>query len=155
MKKQTYDVPAYKFGIAKISCSQKGESYSVQDYQYALQNARCAVIPFENVDGLTMEEIKDFIGIKELHFLSYMRYEDQTADIKENYFVMMQVYVDEQLLNKNSNTPIDQIIEKTLEDNYDKFDYRQKKACCCFFERYQDREYELTKERIKRLEQPK
>ena len=69
--------------------------------------------------------------------------------------IIVQAYLDEEMLNSEQQTPIDQVIERTLEENYNKFDSQGKRVCNCFFERYQDKEYEVTKDRIKRLEQAK
>ena len=154
MKKQSYDVPAYRFGIVKINGSQKGQSHSVLDYQNALASADCIIIPFENIDGLTMSEIQQFIRLKEVHFIAYQYYEAVPME-KYEYNIIAQAYLDEQMLNGEPQTPIDQAIERTLEENYNKFDSQGKRVCHCFFERYQDKEYEITKDRIKRLEQAK
>ena len=97
-----------------------------------------------------MSEIQQFIKLKEVHFIAYQYYEIMPMQ-KCEYNIIVQAYLDEQMLNREPQTTIDQAIERTLEENYNRFDSREKRVCHCFFERYQDKEYELTNERIKKL----
>lgn len=44
MKHNTYDVPAYRFGIVKIDYAMPSEEYQGKDYQQALLQGRCTII---------------------------------------------------------------------------------------------------------------
>lgn len=155
MKPESFDIPAYRFGIVKIDSS-RDESYKLKDYQQALLTGRVIIIPFENVDGLTIEEIKKFLRIKEIYLIAYSYYEWPVQEqVKRNYDVIMQVYADEPRIEKTPDTPVDQVFAEILEENYNKLDKRQKRVCHCFFERYQDKSHTETLDRIKRLEKTK
>ena len=65
------------------------------------------------------------------------------------------LYIDEVMLDKNSEKTIDKLYEEYMEENYIRSDDYTKRMYRCFFERYQDGSYEKTKERIKRLEMRK
>lgn len=152
MKNDTYDVPAYRFGIIKIDWAMPGEEYQIKDYQQALSQRRCTVIPFENIDGLTIEEVKNHLGTKEVCLIGYTYYETgQDEQLCRNYYVIMQAYASAQRLEKSSDMTIDRVFEEIFEESYKKLDNNQKRACHCFFERYQDKDYQKTYCRIQNI----
>ena len=74
MKENTYDVPAYKFFIVKIHDGKR--EHSVNEYTYSLQNnPNCILrIPFEDVDGLTIHEVKGLLDTSDIALLGCIAY---------------------------------------------------------------------------------
>lgn len=158
MKKQTYDVPAYRVGIVQIRNSDPSVSYTPEEYERAIKERRAYIMPFEFVDGLECQEVQTFLKIKDVMLEFYVEHNSRSLD---GFTSQIQtrteawIYIDGDLLEENKTTPIDQVVEYSLEEFYDEMDPLQKRCANCFFERYQDKSYELTKERVKRLEEKK
>lgn len=76
MKENTYDVPAYKFFIIKINDGKK--EHSPVEYTHILYNNpnKSLRIPFEDIDGLTIQEVKDLLHISDIVLLGCNAYED-------------------------------------------------------------------------------
>ena len=160
MKKQTYDVPAYKVGILAIQ-NERNKNHTVEDYQRAIDSQRVTIVPFEDVDGLLVSELQELLGLKEVMVQFYYKYQTQeiVRSSRMHYdqaiVYAMWFYIGEDILEENLSKPIDQVIEEILEELYDKQDETEQRYANCFFERYQDKSYELTKQRIKRLTEQK
>ena len=160
MKKNTYDVPAYKMGIVLINRGER-QYFEPRDYSRAISAGKVKIIPFEAVDGLLVSEVQDILKNKELYIQFFCSYQNKT--LKENNEFTLQehinlrksLYFDRNVLTQNLAKPVDQVIEEELERLYKHMDEKDKRFANCFFERYQDQNYELTKQRIKRLEQQK
>ena len=158
MKKQTYDVPAYKVGIVQIKNSDPSVSYSPDEYESAISEKRAFLIPFEAVDGLECQEVQKFLKVKDVMLEFYADFNSKGLDgFLEKRHIRFETwfYIAGDWLEENKTTPIDQVVETALEEFYEEMDPLQKRCAHCFFERYQDKSYELTKERIKRLEENK
>ena len=157
MKNNTYDVPAYKFGIVKIEVEgTTPDKYFPSDYECAITSGQCTIIPFENVDGLTVDDVTSFLKTKELHLIAYVSYEKAyIGGCGVFRDIVMQIHADNNLLDHNPTKTVDKVFEKILESHYNHMTDKAKRVSNCFFERYQDKSYEDTKSRIKRLEQPK
>ena len=160
MKKNTYDVPAYKMGIVLIN---RGEHqyFELRDYSRAISTGKVKIIPFEAIDGLLVSEVKDILKNKELYIKFFCSYQNITlkenneSTIQEQINLRYGLYFDSNALSENLNKPVDQVIEEGLEKIYKNMNEKDKRFANCFFERYQDQNYELTKQRIKRLEEQK
>ena len=159
MKKQTYDVPAYKVGIVVIP-GKKNVEHTIEDYQSAIETKQAIIVPFEDVDGLLVKEVQELLNTKEVFLQFYNQY--QNWDLKICNQLSLNLgrkfklwFFIGNILEENLTIPIDRLVENTIEDLYDTLDSEQKRCAHCFFERYQDKSYELTKERIKRLEENK
>ena len=168
MKKKTYDIPAYKVGIIKITNGNEGK-HSRDDYSDAAKNGDVMVIPFEDIDGLEVQEVQQLIKTKELMvqfyygytgwkinaspFSTYGHYKNDRNNAMSSTkgIFTLYLYIDEETLEKNKTTPVDQVVEHVLEDFYTNFTDAEKKCACCFFERYQDKDYKLTNQRVKKL----
>lgn len=156
MKKNTYDIPAYKVGILKITDG--GETnYSCDDYYDAAEDGNILVIPFEDIDGLEVQEVQDLIKTKELMVQFYYGYTGWQTNNRNNLVLKksgrftLYLYIDAETLEKNKTMPVDQVVEHTLEEFYNNFTEEQKKCARCFFERYQDKDYKITNQRIKKI----
>ena len=163
MKENTFDVPAYKFFAMKINDGRV--SHTSDDYKFLITNNytdNIILIPFENIDGLKVEEVRSLLTTKEVFIFGTMYYE--SINFIKNYDKLNKpiglcgvkaLYFDEVMLNKNSEKTIDKLYEEYMEENYVSSSDDTKRMYRCFFERYQDGSYEKTKERIKRLEMRK
>lgn len=76
----------------------------------------------------------------------------ETFTMRKHTYISGEVFIAEEILEKNTQMPIDRLIEKTLEEHYAELEPEHKRICQCFFQRYQDKSYKVTNERIKRLE---
>ena len=162
MRENTFDIPAYKFFVMKIIDGRS--SHDINYYNFLIENNfahNVVLIPFENVDGLEVKEVKKLVGTKEIVIVGGMYYNDANdiihCDDKEGISSMNicnfnVIYFDKKFLNRNYNKSIDKICEKYMEKKYEKSNSYSKRMYRCFFERYQDGSYEETKKRIKRLE---
>ena len=155
MKKKTYDVPAYKVGLILIE-GERNIEHSKEDYELAIKTQREIVVPFEDVDGLSVREVQALLSTKEIYLCFYYRF--QSESLKNNRMAQNEagifkvgVHISE-FKEETLDKPIDEVIENTLEDMYDILEPEQKRFAYCFFERYQDKNYKKTKKRIKRLE---
>ena len=146
MKENTYDVPAYKFFIVKIHDGKR--EHSVNEYTYSLQNnPNCILrIPFEDVDGLTIHEVKGLLDTSDIALLGCIAYAVGTIVFQcslTNVF-----YVDFKDVNIKEDDTIDKVFERLMEKNYTGADDTANRMMRCYFERYQSKSYEKTRQRI-------
>ena len=149
MKENTYDVPAYKFFIVKINDGKK--EHSPDEYTHILYNNpnRSLRIPFEDIDGLTIQEVKDLLHRSDIVLLSCISYEGESGILQHS--VLNIFYVDFKDDNLKEDDTIDKVFECLMEKNYMQVDDTAKRVMQCYFERYQDKSYEKTKQRIMSL----
>ena len=149
MKENTYDVPAYKFFIVKINDGKK--EHSPDEYTHILYNNpnRIIRIPFEDVDGLTIQEVKDLLHRSDIVLLSCISYEGEPGILQHS--VLNIFYVDFKDDNLKEDDTIDKVFEYLMEKNYMQVDDTSKRTMRCYFERYQDKSYEKTRQRISSL----
>ena len=166
MKKKTYDIPAYKVGIIKITNGIEGR-YSPDDYTAAAEDGNAIIIPFEDIDGLEVQEVQQLIKIKELMVQFYYKYTGFGINAPTSYNAYknnrnnmmtstnckctLYIYIDKETLEKNKTTPVDQVVEQVLEEFYTDLSDEEQKCARCFFERYQDKDYKVTDQRVKKL----
>lgn len=155
MKKKTYDVPAYKVGLILIEGEENIE-HSIYDYEWAIDKGKEIIVPFEDVDGLSVREVQEWLHIEEIYLQFYYQFQSQNLKINQISKHAATAYKTwffiGNIQEEDLDTPIDQVIENTMEKLYDTMDDEAKTYIHCFFERYQDKSYDITKERIKRLE---
>ena len=154
MRENTFDVPAYKFFAWKINDGLKYHSYD--DYKFSISNINNSIIiiPFENIDGLKVQEAQSLLSTSEIVIggslychIDYGKGRDSYKLDNANWF-----YFDPDYLNEHREETIDKLLEQFMERDYMSKDEYTKRMYRCFFERYQDGSYEKTKERVKRLE---
>ena len=159
MKKNTYDVPGYKVGIIVIPNSPEKE-HEIEDYQKSIDEKKAIIVPFEDVDGLFVNDVLSLLQTKSIFVQFYSQY--QNLDLKNHNQMSLSigrkfgVYIFiGNILEENLTMPIDELVGDTIEELYDTLDDEQKRYAHCFFERYQDKNYKATKKRIKRLQRKK
>lgn len=151
MKENTFDIPAYKFFVMKINDGRAAHSLvSYNDYIKDLDKFSDLIkIPFENIDGLTIAEVRDLLNQTDLLLACATTY--QIDKDWQRFDIIKTIYIDLDYDDIKKET-IDKAIEKWMMLFYNENDEITRKVYRCFFERYQDGSYEKTKERIKKLE---
>lgn len=154
MRENTFDVPAYKFFAWKINDGLKYHTYDEYKFSISKTNNSIIIIPFENIDGLNVQEARTLLSTSEIVVSGGLYYSlnygegrvSQKLD-NSNWFYFAPDY-----LNEHREETIDKLLEQFMERDYMSKDEYTKRMYRCFFERYQDGSYEKTKERVKRLE---
>ncbi|MBO5120465.1 MAG: hypothetical protein J6C28_02105 [Bacilli bacterium] len=157
MKENTFDIPAYKVGIVMIQ-NERNVPHESEDYEQAVNEERVIFVPFEDVDGLSVKDVRRWLGINEIMLYFYCRY--QAKSFGRNVIGHHQgtifkpwFYIGEEVLDERENMTIDKAIEQTMEELYPEMNDEQKSCIHCFFERYQDKTYAKTRQHIKRLQE--
>ena len=154
MKENTFDVPAYKFLAVKINDGI--ESHTCDEYKFSISNNNSSmiIIPFENVDGLKVQEVQSLLSTSEIIISasSYYSFNYDKGNVSHNLDSSNWFYFDSDYLDEHREETIDKLLEELMERYYMQVDDISKRMYRCFFERYQDGSYEKTKERVKRLE---
>ncbi len=158
MKENTFDVPAYKFFAWKINDRLKYHSYDDYKFSISKTNNSIIIIPFENIDGLKVQEVQTLLSTSEIvvSASSYYSFNYDKGNVSHNldnsnWFYFAPDYLNEHI-NEHREENIDKLLEEFMERDYMSKDEYTKRMYRCFFERYQDGSYEKTKERVKRLE---
>ncbi len=156
MKNETYDVPGYKFGILKIndhdyySQKMRENNSELNDIiDKAIDYRHAEVIPFDYVDGLKLKEVQAIIG-GELPIIACCYVEYISSGFTVNISLLQRYIFSEEYIREQQEEPIDKAIEKLCVSNYN-FSDDFKRMANCFFERYQDKSYLATKERINKI----
>lgn len=156
MKHPSYNIPAYKFAIVQINDYGQPKSHSLTEYEQHIKQGDVALIPFENVDGLTLEEVRELLRNEETFITCYYDYESYCGPLLcKHRQIVSSVFIDHATMKYNKNLTIDEVVEAIYEQSYKTLEPKALKACHCFFERYQDESYEMTKNRIKRIKEIK
>ncbi len=124
-------------------------------------------IPFTDVDGLTVGELLEFT--KNLQCLIrddcgklFYYYPKYCNVMLTGYLQAPNGYMDMRLneillpsywQKENHSQRFDKVIEQILMEDYHKFQGIEQKMADCFFERYQDHNYEDTLRRVRSLKQ--
>lgn len=157
MKPDTFDIPAYKFGLVKINEELKNkeeltESTITNALNRASYNQQLKVIPFEDLDGLSVTEVRDLLKIEgPLILACYMGY--KSFNMQEEWINFIATYsLSNSFIEGYPDKTIDGLFEIALESSYINLnDEKARKAARCFFERYQDNTHQDTVERISKL----
>ena len=134
MRENTFDVPAYKFFILKINDGLKMHSYSY--YQSLISRGfqgKHTLIPFENIDGLEVGEMRNLIKISEILILGATYYEECTNNCYiHNLANINTLYFSSECLDDKKNLTIDKICEERMEQEYLRSDDYTKKCIDAF-----------------------
>lgn len=155
MRDNTYDIPAYKFALVKFNYDILGECKDWNTVtNYVFNNpSLCSFIPFENFDGLTVEELKPLFcqGHNNFYFgcytsLSYPRGRD-TVNQHSILFSLL-------LLNLGMEERIDEVIKNHMINNYKTCNAEEQRVFRCFLERYCYRSQDEVTNEITRVRKP-
>lgn len=158
MKENTFDVPAYKFFVLKIADGIREHNYNHYHSftSTGTHYSPVTFIPFENVDGLEVDELRRLIGTNEVFILGATYCElNSTMGPISKFGNTIEIYFGKDFLDHKKNMTIDAICAEAMEEKYVTRNDREKRMYRCFFERYQDKSYKKTKERIRKIEMRK
>ncbi len=160
--KDSYDIPAYKFGIIKLNNDvalkllERANNNIPMIFDVINQVGQfneVSLIPFDDVDGLTIKEVQEALKIRGPIIMScynHINFINPQKDYSQanllNSFVLSKDVVE-----ANQNTSIDQAMEQMLESGYSNYPEEAKRMCRCFFERYQDKTHQDTVDRINKI----
>lgn len=122
------------------------------DYRRAMEANEASLIPFDNVDGLTVEETLRTLQTKDFAICCTVNWKAQTGPNQVQILDTL-VFPASTLINEK-NVSIDQLVENEYEYRYMEVPESTRRIYRCFFERYQDNSYQETKERVKKLTSP-
>ena len=146
MRENTFDIPSVKFCI--------GYNSIPNGKPICKFNEDFIFVPFDDVDGLTIDDVLKTIKKGEFYFYAIALTKDITGEIYNRGDFVVEKFIWSDLQTQKLER-IDKVIEKIFEEKYSQVDEQEQRIYRCFFERYQDGSYEKTKERIKRLEMRK
>ena len=167
----TYVAPSYKYGllnepnyynnyddvrIALINCFKKNAT-NVKDEEHQLERetieleaevALKCIIPYENVDGLTVRELKKYDSLRYkdeyLIFVMYDSLNNSEWDIKaldidkfraiHSHGIIRFMYLVD--IEKYKDYKIDEVIEEHLIENLNKFNLQNRRRALSFLEKY-------------------
>ncbi len=144
MKDNTYIIPAVDFYIG-IS------NFSTADFILKeLKDGKTKLIPFECVDGLLVEDLGFLFSEKGFIVFAINKLKlDNKSGFANNILDM--VILKKEDIDLIKNKTIDKVVEDIYESKYEKASLRTRRFYNSFFEKYQDGDYNKTKERVKKL----
>ena len=116
----------------------------MEQYENYVKKGEIVILPWESFDGLTVGEVLEIIHQKGFTFTCYTFWKDDKA-IPARHHLYVHFFL------SFTSDFIDKIVENNLSTTYPKANDKVKKICRCFFERYQDRDYQETVDRVKKL----
>lgn len=146
MKDNTYIIPAVDF---YVGISEFGTPDNIFK---ELKEGKMKFIPFECVDGLLIEDLGFLLLEKNLIVVAINKLNFYKGENKQviNNVLNLTVFNKEELDSLKEKT-IDKIVEEKYELLYKEAPLRGRHIFNSFFERYQDGDYNKTKERVKKL----
>lgn len=151
MKENTYDIKTYQFGIIvpkKEDSDEEirklnelaGEDRISEGTKFIkdLASKSCPIINFDDIDGLTLEDIKS-LELCKGDTIIFILYDEVNKiymnKVSPDIFIQYFSYID--VKGKSKNSLVSNIIEKELLQLYDKSSQNAKRRIKCFLERYQ------------------
>lgn len=145
MKENTYIIPAIDFYIVKPNDSFE----SFEDAEFKIKQGRVSLIPFGYVDGLLVDELINNFGLTNNFLFCAINMVDTIGG--DRYMNILHTsFFNTNSLENQMNCQIDKVIEQLYSNSYHTVSIRSRQIYNSFFERYQDGDYEKTKQRIKR-----
>jgi len=151
MKNNTYIIPAIDFYVV---FPRAGYSFTKpEDVEYCIKVGMHKLIPFKEVDGLLISELfqiscfSNGFAVCPIAIMKTLDEKHEEQNFYNRLYILKQFKENAIGLSKT----IDKIVEETYERNYRDADSETRRLYNCFFERYQDGDYETTKQRVKRL----
>lgn len=154
MQNDSYDIPGFKFGLAipkeRIDFFDN-DSYMTY-FSFKLNHNRVFFVPFENFDGLTVEETLKTIRGDGITFACYSEYDNPSTKAKDIYVHYNLTFLPS-YLNALAFRRLDKLIELELGNILKKEDssYTNKRVAKCFLQRYMYGSFEETKAKIMEL----
>lgn len=173
MKDNTYVIPAIQFYILKgpvVDFSSFTKEEIVGKLNLALKSGNASLIPFENVDGLTVKEMIDCLQIKEYFAVvaaatftekRINNHEVQTEKTNINILsaAIFNTSADElkcgisvfDVKNDELDQTVDRLYQSYIERSYCYDEPRTRSIYNSFLEKYQYQDYEQTKKKKREI----
>lgn len=165
MKENTYIIPAIKFYILKeprnLSKVEKREALSDAtvccEFNKIIEEANTILIPFSEVDGLTVSEmasslsIRNYFAIVAIHEYERKILTPAGMTLDKNFrFLDTRIF---SITEDKKDVPVDQMFETYIKDIYPSASNKQKRIYHSFLEQYRYQDYEQTKMIIKEIKE--
>lgn len=160
MKDNTYVIPAIKFYILKGPEDLDDTlSDEIVDYEFdrMMKKGEPTIIPFSNVDGLTVFEMATSLRIDK-HFAIAAANVCEEKSVTDSGIKIDKVFsffdlVRFSLTDDKMDVPVDKMFETYIEGVYSSASDKQKRIYHSFLEEYRYQNYEMTKAKIKEINQ--
>ena len=158
MKENSYDAKELRFGIIVseyLSLNRKGlKDIPKDDYNKFIEELfkmKLEVIDFDNIDGLTIGEIREvaskILPEDMIVFIMYNKVEWNFNNTKNTNISSKQTIII-RFEDFDDNLKIDDIITGNILNNYESYNYTTKKYAKCFLERYKYGNKEETDKKL-------
>ena len=170
MLENTYDATGYNFGILLTTCENLHNKMEriirhIPEYQWEvsfgelLSNSNMKIIDFSEIDGLTINDLKNFpvFNNSVLIFIMYDEVELKNRSLhhseEERYIKKTNISESEifDLDSYKKDTQIDDMIVERLLGNINKKSNNYQRRAKCFLQRYKYGTKEKTDEKIKSM----
>ncbi len=160
MKDNTYIIPAINFYILKEPKGLRVPSTNATiKYQFneQINKQNYCLVPFEEVDGLTVSEMKSSLGIENYFAIVAVNEVHKQVIVGGNkyirngfsFFDMATFSLTADILN----IEISKLFERYIQNSYSNLNDSQKRLYCAFLEKYRYQDYGKTKQKIKEIEE--
>lgn len=151
MKNNTYDIPAYKYGLAipNEEIEYKNENVYQREYKARVYGNKAFIVPFEHFDGLTVEQTLNLTRRKGIYFICYSEYDNSSTGQKDVFlhweFLFLPSYAE-----KFKYRRLDKIIEFELSKVIcnETSSVISRRVARCFLERYMYDSYEEVEAKL-------
>jgi len=154
MKQNSYIIPAVQFYILKVKedLNRYSPEEAMKKINKEIERQDFSLVSFDEVDGLTIEELKDsihagkYIAFTAVVLTNEYYIKRNLASRVPNYYL-----IDTAVFNTEfySDMEIGKRIEQYIETDYASFSTQKKRIYNSFLEKYQYNGYEEVKEKIK------
>lgn len=160
MKDNTYVIPAIKFYILKepenLSSTLNEEAVAFE-FNKMINETRLTLIPFSDVDGLTVSELALSLHIKKYFAIAAVNVYDgqfiiQKGSVPSKGFSFFDSVIFS-LSDDKMNVEVDKMFETYIEGVYSNATDRQKRIYNSFLEQYRYQDYEKATQKIKEIKE--
>ena len=126
--KNDYDIPAYHFAIVKKTTSENKKEVRPGVF-YVDKQVKKTLIPFENIDGLLLNEVKQVLGIKTITIACTVNTGTKEKILSEYYFSNYE-------LEKKEEDTINSLMKDYCYREFPDASLEEQRRMNCFLERY-------------------
>ena len=126
--KSDYDIPAYHFSILKKTTIKKEKEVRPQVF-YVDKQVKKTLIPFENVDGLLVNEVQQVLGIKTLTIACTVNIGTEEIILSEYHFSNLE-------LEEKEDDTINSLMKDYCYSEFSDASLEEQRRMNCFLERY-------------------
>lgn len=126
--KNNYDIPAYHFCIVKKQMT-KNEKEMRPGVFYVDKQVKKTLIPFENIDGLLINEVKEVLGIKSITIAC-------TVNTGAEERILSEFCFSSQMLEEKEEDTINSLMKDYCYEHFPDASLEEQRRMNCFLERY-------------------